>query len=73
MSEKVVPIGCITYLPIPVDTVLDAAKVKLDDVVLIGWDKKGVLYFASTLADCQQVLWLMEKAKTVLLDDETER
>lgn len=66
--DNVIPLGCITKLDLPVDRILEAAKERLDSVVLIGWDKDGELYFASTKADGGDVLWLLEKAKQALLN-----
>jgi hypothetical protein len=64
---QVIPIGCITRLDLPVDTVLDAAREQLDSVVLCGYTKDGEEYFASTIADGGDVLWLLERCKTLLL------
>jgi len=69
MTDNVIPLGNITRLDIPVDRVLDAAKEDISDrVVVLGWDKDGELYFASSFADGGEVLWLMEKAKLALLN-----
>jgi len=70
MSDNIIPLGNITKLDLPVDTVLEGAKDKLEGVVLIGYDNDGELYFASTYADGGTVLWLMEKAKKALLEVE---
>lgn len=70
MSEfngKVIPLNCCTRLDLPVDSVLEEAKEQLESAVLIGWDNNGDLYFASTLADGGDVLWLLEKAKQMLM------
>ena len=67
---KVIPLGNITKLDIPVDRVLEAAKDRLEGVVLMGYDKEGNLSFASTYADGGEVLWLLEKCKKILLEDE---
>lgn len=67
MSARIIPLGCVTRLDIPVDRVLDQAKNQMRDVVLMGWDKDGGLYFASTFADGGEVLWLMEKCKEALM------
>lgn len=69
----VIPLGGITRLELPVNRVLDSAKDKLEGVVLMGYDKDGGYYFASTYADGSEVLWLLEKLKKTLLavgDDE---
>lgn len=67
MSAKIIPLGGVTRLDLPVDHILDKAKERLDSVVLMGWDKDGELYFASTIADGGDVLWIMEKCKAALL------
>ncbi len=67
---EVIPLGNITRLDLPVDTVLENAKSELDGAVIIGFDKEGELYFASTYADGGMVLWLMENAKKRLLEVE---
>ena len=69
MSDNVVPLGCVTRLDVPVDRVCDQAKEELDGgVVIMGWGKAGELYFASSIADGGEVLWLLEKAKKALLE-----
>lgn len=69
MSDKVIPLGNITRLDLPVDQILEEAKGQIDGgIVLLGWDKDGDLYFASSIADGGEVLWLIEQAKRVLLD-----
>ena len=73
MSNNVIPLGNITKLNIDVDTVLEGAKEQLEDCVLLGWDKDGEAYVASTLADGGDVLWLLKVGEHALmgaLDDE---
>lgn len=67
MTARVIPLGMITKLDLPVDRVLEQAKDKMAHVVLMGWDKDGELYFASTFADGGEILWLMEKCKEALM------
>jgi len=67
-NTNVVELGCITRLDLPADKVLNAAIDKLETAVIIGWDKDGDFYFASSKADGGDVLWLIEKAKKLLLD-----
>ena len=67
MSARIIPIGCVTRLDLPVDRVLEQAKDHMEHVVLMGWDKDGDLYFASTFANGGEVLWLMEKCKEALM------
>ena len=66
--SKVVPLGNITRLDIPPDHVLDRCTGKLEGVVIIGYDKSGEEYFASSYADGGDVLWLLERCKKKLLD-----
>lgn len=63
----VIPLNCITRFDIPVDRVLESAKGCLEDVVIIGYDTDGELYFATNKADGADVLWFLEKAKQMLL------
>lgn len=65
---EVVDFNGITKLDLDPDRVLDSAKGKLDSAVVIGFDKDGDLYFASSKADGGDVLWLLEKAKKELLE-----
>ena len=67
---KVIPLNNITYLDIPPDKILEAAKGKLESVVILGFDKDEEEYFASSIADGADVLWLLEKCKKQLLEDE---
>ena len=68
MTAKVIPLGCITKLDLPVDQILEAAKGKMQGVVLLGYDNNDELYFASTIADGGEVIWLLENAKKQLLE-----
>ena len=65
---KLIPLGNITRLDLPVNTVLKAAEDQLKSVVLLGYDKEGEEYFASTIADGGEVIWLLERAKKALLE-----
>lgn len=65
---KIVPIGCVTYLDMPPDVILEAAKGKMEGVILVGFDKDGELYFCSSYADGGTVMWLLELTKKKLLE-----
>jgi len=67
VSARVIPLGMVTRLDLPVERVLEQAKGQMDHVVLMGWDKEGELYFASTFADGGEVMWLLEACKARLL------
>jgi hypothetical protein len=67
MMADVVNFTGITKLDLPPDRLLDAAVGKLDRVLIIGIDKDGDEYFASSCADGGTALWDMERAKLKLL------
>lgn len=58
----------ITKLDIPVDHVIESALGRLEGVVILGYDKDGQEYFASSYADGGDMLWLLERAKKALLE-----
>ena len=64
----VVDLPCLTRLKTPPTKVLaTAAGAKLSEVIVIGRDQDGDLYFNSSSADGGDVLWLMEIAKRELM------
>ncbi len=68
MGEVLEP-SFITTLDIPVERILrKAQEAGLTTVVVMGWDENESLYFASSVSDGGEVLWLMEKCKRDLLD-----
>ena len=70
--SNVVELNCQTTLDLPAERVLmNALEADLDTAVVIGYDKQGDLYFASTTADGGNVVWLFEKGKLALLGAET--
>lgn len=53
-----------TRLDIPAERVLQAAlDAGLESVVICGFDKEGNEYFASSIADGADVVWLVERCK----------
>ena len=62
----VVPINGITRLDLPPNQILDAARDQLECVVVLGYDNDGQEYFATSLADGGEVLWLLERCKASL-------
>lgn len=70
MSDNVIPLGNVTRLDLPVDRVLENAKPQVDGggVVVLGWDKDGDIYLASSIADGGEVLWLLKKAEIALME-----
>ena len=58
----------ITKHDLPVDRLLDKAKEQgLSSVVILGW-KDGEPYFASSMSDGGDVLWLMRNCERELLE-----
>lgn len=69
MTDNVIHLSAATRVDIPVEPVLKAAiKSDLTGAMVIGWTEGGDLYFASSLADGGDVMWLMELAKQALIN-----
>ena len=67
--NNVVHFTGITRLNTDPSMVLENAKEHIGEgVVVVGYDTDGDIYFASSLADGGDVLWLFEKAKKALLE-----
>lgn len=66
--SKVIPFKGITKLDLDPDIILENNKGKLEGVVIMGWDKDGKEFFASSYADGGTVLWLVERMKKALLE-----
>lgn len=68
LVPNVVVLPVITSLDIPTERVLQSAlDAELQSCFVVGLDKDGEMYFASSMADGGDVLWWMEKAKAALL------
>jgi len=62
-------IGGKTKLDIPVNGVLEGAIEKdLDVAIVMGYDKDGKVYFASSIGDAPEMNYLADKFKRYLLD-----
>jgi len=61
-----------TYQDLDTDKVLAGALGKLNEVVIVGYEADGSLYFASTRANGPDVLWLLKQAEQRLLAIERE-
>ena len=70
MSEdNVVYLDLVTKLDIPIGRIIEGAVThKVASVVVLGYDEDGDFYFASSIADGPEVLWLLELAKKKLLE-----
>jgi len=61
---EVVELDIVTSLDVPAERVLrKATEAELRAVVVVGVDKDGELYFASSLADSARIIWHLERAK----------
>jgi len=67
--KKIIPLGGLTLLDIPPNKILEAAKGKLEGVVIIGFEKDtDEVYAASSYADGGTVMWLLEACKTEMMN-----
>jgi hypothetical protein len=64
---ELIELGGITVGEIPPSKVIAKAEEALDFGIIIGYDKDGEFYFASSKADAGMVLILIEKAKKYLM------
>lgn len=67
-DDNVVPFTGGTYGDIETDVVLDSAKGKLQSLVMIGTTSDDELYFASSMGDAKEILWLIKLIEAELLD-----
>ncbi len=56
----------ITYDDLPADLVLNAARDKLSSVLVLGYDKGGNEYFASSMAEENSIIHLLDQLKADL-------
>ena len=56
-----------TQLRQTANDVIEAAKDKLEDVVIVGYTKDGKEFFASTYDDGPRALWHLQRAAAKLL------
>jgi hypothetical protein len=68
MTAKIILLGNVTCLDLPPDRILNAAVGQMESVVILGYDKEGQEYFASSISDGGAVLWLLEQLKKQLLE-----
>lgn len=67
-KDNVVNFPGVTRLKIDPDKVLNAAVGNLESVVVVGYDKTGMEYFAASDPSGPEVLWLLERAKAGLIN-----
>ena len=67
--ENAVELIGITKSEVPVERVLNgASKADLKHCIIVGTTNEDNLYFASSQADGGDILWMMEKAKQLLME-----
>ena len=71
--SNVIPFNGITRLDIDPDLVIEQIRGRLEGVVILGYNKNGEEYFASSYADGGDVLWLIERMKLALLTVNVEK
>lgn len=68
MTAQVFDFTGITKLDLDPDRVLEAAKGKLQGVVVVGFYHDGEFYGASSYADGGNAIWLLEVCKKRILE-----
>jgi len=71
-SRKIIPYKGFTRWDIDPDKVLSSAMDKLEGVIVLGYQKDGTEFFASSYADGGIVNWLLDKCKLHLLQEPEE-
>lgn len=66
MDDNVVDLRVVSKVPMKADKVLKEAAGELETVVIVGYDKYGDYYFASSEPSGSEVVWLLEWAKKEL-------
>lgn len=68
-EDNIVKFTGLTRLELEPDAILTAALGNLTEVVIIGTDKDGNQYFATSSPDGKNILWLLETGKYMLMDN----
>jgi hypothetical protein len=68
LTAKILDFTGITRLDLDPDRVLAKAIGAVDSVIVIGYDKDGDLYIATSYADGGDMLWALEQTKKKLLE-----
>lgn len=67
-GSNVHTLSTVTTHDVPADRVLVSAIGQLESTIVIGYNKNGDEYFASSIADGGTTLWLLERFKKALLE-----
>lgn len=69
LAENVVLFPGISPKKYDANIMLEAAtRADLESVIIVGWDQDGEMFFSSSVGDGPECLWLLEKAKSALLE-----
>jgi len=72
MTADIITLRCVTTLDLPTERILtNALDADLERCFVVGRTKEGEFYFASTFSDGGTVIWDMEIAKRLLINQET--
>lgn len=69
MTAEVILFPGQTTLELPAKQVLETAVDNVKECMIVGCDDDGDLYFAATTSDKPKMLYWMERAKQILLED----
>jgi hypothetical protein len=68
-KDNIVIFPGITPLSFEPSVILNGAiKENLESVVVLGWDKDGGFFFSSSVSGGPEILWLLELAKSKLMN-----
>ena len=68
MTAQIIELETVTTLDLPPERILRKAdEADLAQVIVIGYDKDGNEYFASSIANGPEVVWALERTKLRLL------
>lgn len=69
-DDNILTFDGMTKLDLPVNRILESAiEADMVEVVVLGYDKDGGYYFASSKGDGPSVLWLLEYSKRRLFQE----
>lgn len=68
-DNNLIYLDTLTTLDVPVERVLGCAlEAEMTEAVVVGYDKDGQFYFASSKASGGDVMWLLTMAQKKLLE-----
>lgn len=70
MTDNITHFTGSTTLDLDPDKIIEAAIGEMQEVVIIGYDLEGELYFACSSGNKKNTLWLLKEAEKELLSDE---